>query len=217
MKSQFYLPLLISFLSFTANAQWSFGLKTGSSFFTPQTTNQTFVNRTIPCDEFRLGIQDVSNSIYAGAFGQLDLDAHFFLNFEALYNAKQITYTADYRFEKEGRSADVVTYLERTKQIDLPVSIGVHLGEIDLHSGFVARYILSSQNEMEYIVNYHETMRNVQFGFQTGIGFSIARAYFGLTYQMDFENYGAHLNINGENLDLSNCPSRLIGTVGYRF
>jgi hypothetical protein len=199
------------------HSQVSFGIKAGvSPTFSPK-TNYTIANRKSPRNEFTFNIASVSSGLMFGAFVEKELDQSFFIRAEAIYNQFETTYDIRYTWGERTRSANVDTYIEKRKRLDIPVSIGARFGDFEISSGIVARMILSNENDMRQINGYEESLTPFQIGLQTGVGLSIMNVTFGLIYQMDFQNYAEHISINGDNLDLSNSPSRLTATIGYKF
>ncbi len=217
MKTYLTLLVLAILISIQANAQFSFGIKGGAAPVVAPNTNYTIANRAVPVDEFTFNISDVKNSFYLGGYTQYNLDASFFLRGEALYNWYEIDYLVNYTFESRFRSSDEVTYTEEVHRIDLPLSLGARIGTFEVVSGLVPRLIVKNENEMESLSGYADEMKTLQLGFHSGIGINIQQVTVGMTYQMDFQNYGAHIRFRGESLDLQNRPSRIIFSLGYQF
>lgn len=217
MKTRLTLTVLVLLFTIQAHAQFSFGIKGGAAPVVAPNTNYTIANRAVPVDEFTFNISDIKNGFYAGAFSQYDLDASFFLRAEALYNWYEIDYLINYTFESRFRSSDEVTYTEKVHRVDLPLSLGARIGAFEVVSGLVPRFILKNENEMASMEGYSEEMKTLQLGFHSGVGINIQHVKIGMSYQMDFQNYGAHIRFRGESLDLQNRPSRIIFTLGYEF
>lgn len=199
------------------NAQISFGVKAGSSIAVAPNTHYTFANRETPRDEFIFNVTNASSAIYLGMFAEIDLNDYFFLRTEALYNQFDLEYMVKYTRETQIRSTERQYFTEKIRRIDLPVSLGVRLGNMDVTSGLVARYNISNKNELSAIEGFKANAPKMELGFQTGVGINIANASLGLNYQIDFRNYGNHISINGDQLDLQNRPTRLVATIAYRF
>jgi hypothetical protein len=199
------------------NAQIKAGIKAGVvPAFSPN-THYMIMNRENPRNEFVANVSSIQNGTSIGAFAQIGLEKSFFLRAEALYNQYETNYEMRYTWGERFRSSNETQYVEKTKRLDIPVSLGANLGNFEVITGLVARFILDNQNEMRGIAGYSESMSPIQFGLQSGIGLNILNLNIGLTYQMDFQNYGEHIYINGRNMDLQNRPTRLIASIAYTF
>jgi hypothetical protein len=217
MKILFSLATLFFLLSFSANAQFSVGFKGGTSPSLTPNTFYTIANRTSPRNEFSFNITNVNSAVYLGGFAQMDIDQHFFLRGEALYNSYENNYLVRYTFESRFRSSQENSYTEKVQRLDFPVSIGARIGAVEINSGIVTRLLIQNENEMKEINGYGESTKTVQMGVQTGVGLNLMNVNIGLTYQLDFQNYGAHIIFDNENLDLQSSPARIIASLGYKF
>ena len=54
-------------------------------------------------------------------------------------------------------------------------------------------------------------------GWQAGIGLDIWKFSIDMRYEDNFTNFGEHIRFFGTTYAFSDRPSRLIGTVGFRF
>ena len=200
----------------TSYGQMSFGVKAGVSPSVAPNTSHVFANRETPRDEFTFNIANINNGIYIGGFTEVDMKP-FFFRFEALYNQHQVDYILNYTFEKRGRSAQESILSEQYHRIDIPASVGVNLGAVEVTSGILTHFNLSQDSELNQIEGYEGDLPTFELGWQTGIGVNLANVNLGLTYQMDFNNYGSHMNVNGSTLEMSNSPTRLIASIAYKF
>ncbi len=216
MRNLLMTALFLLSFSITGFGQATFGVKAGVSPAVTPNTSYIFANRETPRDEFTFNILNVNNGIYLGGFTQVDMKP-FFFRFEALYNQYQIDYSLNYTFEVRGRSAQEKILTEQFHRIDIPASVGVNLGAFEVNSGVVAHFNLSQDSELSQVDGYQSNLSAVELGWQTGIGINLANVNLGLTYQMDFNNYGSHMKVNEGSLEMSNSPTRLIATIAYKF
>jgi hypothetical protein len=191
-------------------------LSTGIAPQQTPVTHYIFVNRSSPRDEFTFDLSQVKASYFVGVGARYDVRP-FFFSAEAQYNRREYTYNIAYTFPGFGRTEEAVRYSEYMNVINLPVSLGVDLGAVDVMSGFLPQLIVSHQSDMESIYGYSENLKTLRFGWHTGIAANIADMRIGLSYQMDFNNYADHINIHDQNLILHGRSSRLLGTLSYLF
>lgn len=217
LRSLLMVFLLSSLFIVPAGAQFTFGLTGGAAPAIAPNTNHAIANRANPADEFTFNVADVKSGLYLGVFTELGLDASFFIRAEALYNWYEAEYLLNYTYESRTRSSTESSYSEKVQRIDLPLSLGARIGMFEVLTGLVPRVILKNDNEMSDMDGYSESLDALQLGFQSGVGLNFQNVRLGMTYQMDFRNYGAHMSYRGESLDLQNRPSRILISLGYRF
>ena len=214
LTALFVLSLL--FFSIDVEGQVTMTMTAGIS---PQRTPEAhyiFVNRSSPRDEFTFDLSTVKASYFIGVGARYDIKP-FFFSAEAQYNKRQYVYNIAYTFPGFGRTEEVVQYTESMNVINLPVSIGVDLGIVDVINGFIPQVIVSHQTDLEDFRGYSDKLSPVRFGWHSGIAANIANMRIGLDWQMDFNNYADHIYINDQNLALAGRSSRIVGTLTYNF
>lgn len=212
------LSLTILFLLNTTQAQdIDFGFQAGIAPTSEPGTNYIFVNRSDPRHEFTFNAIKVHNAIYVGGFTEFRLNEPFFVKAEFMYNQFNTDYELNFLGTDFPRSSTSTIYSETIRQFDLPVSIGVDLGNFDVTSGFTAHLLLNQDTELEQIPGYAKAMDPVRFGFHSGVGFNYSPVKLQFRYVMDFFTYGDHMTVNGQNLSLDNTPGRILGTLSYQF
>ncbi len=217
MKTSTILFALCCLLSpFASNGQVSMTFTAGVSPQQTPITHYIFVNRSSPRDEFTFDLSQVKASYFVGAGVRYDVEP-FFFSAEAQYNRREYIYNIAYTFPGFGRTEEAVRYTESMNVINLPLSLGVDLGIVDVASGFLPQVIVSHQSELENIYGYSEKLSPVRFGWHTGIAANVSNMRIGLNWQMDFNNYGDHIYIHDQNLTLHGRSTRLLGTLSYIF
>jgi len=214
LTALFVLSLL--FFSIDVEGQVTMTMTAGIS---PQRTPEAhyiFVNRSSPRDEFTFDLSTVKASYFIGVGARYDIKP-FFFSAEAQYNKRQYVYNIAYTFPGFGRTEEVVQYTESMNVINLPVSIGVDLGIVDVINGFIPQVIVSHQTDLEDFRGYSDKLSPVRFGWHSGIAANVANMRIGLDWQMDFNNYADHIYINDQNLALAGRSSRIVGTLTYNF
>jgi hypothetical protein len=179
-------------------------------------THHIFVNRSSPRDEFTFDLAQVKASYYVGFGAKYDFKP-FFLAADALYNRREYIYNVSYTFPGFGRSAQEEIMTENMNVINLPLTLGVDLGVVDVTSGFLPQLILSQESDLSDLPGYSQKLDRLRFGWHSGLAANINDLRVGLSWQMDFNNYADHAYIQNQNLTLQGRSSRLLGTLTYLF
>lgn len=208
---------LTTFLAYLpANAQWSLVVTAGVS---PQQSPETpyiFVNRSTPRNEFTFDLAQVKSSPFIGAGAEYRF-APFFVNAEAQYTRREYVYDVQGTYPGFPRSAEVTSYTQSTDMVNLPLTLGVNLGVIDVTSGFLPQFVVSSRTDLDQIEGFSEDQDAIRLAWQGGVAARLTHLRIGINYQMDFHNYGDQMAVNGDPLRLQGRSSRLVGSVSYIF
>ena len=217
MKNLIALVLLSTlFLATKVDAQVSMTMTVGVSPQQTPTSHYIFVNRSSPRDEFTFDLAQVKASYFIGVGTRYDIKPFFFLA-EAQYNKREYVYDVTDTYPGFGRSEETVEYSESMNVINVPLSIGVDLGVVDVINGFVPQIFVSHQTDLENIRGYSDDLNTFRFGWHSGIAANVANLRIGLDWQMDFKNYADHIYINDQNLALAGRISRIVGNLTYNF
>ena len=216
MKKFVVLTTLLMFAFVVSmHSQVSMVVTTGISPQQTPPSHYIFVNRSTP-DEFTFDLRTVKASVFIGAGARYDIKP-FFFQAEAQYNKREYVYDVSYVYTGRGRTDEVTEYEEQMDVINLPVSVGVDLGILDVTSGFVPQIILSQQSDLADLEGYNQDLKTMRFGWQTGIAANVNQLRIGLNWQSDFNNYADHVNIRNQSLELAGRTSRLLGTLSFIF
>jgi hypothetical protein len=203
-------------LASSVQAQFTMTFTTGLSPQQTPVSHYIFVNRSTPRDEFTFDLSQVKASYFVGVGAKYDVKPFFFTG-EAQYNKREYVYNIAYTFPGFGRTEEAVRYSEYMHVINLPLSVGVDLGIVDVMSGFLPQLMVSQQSDMEGLTGYSEKLNFLRFGWQSGLAANVSNLRIGLMWQMDFNNYADHVYIREQNLSLQGRSSRLLGTLSYHF
>lgn len=208
---------LLSFLSVT-ELRSQFSLVTSMGIAPQQTpgSSYVFVNRSTPKSEFTFNISRVKASYFVGGGTRYDIKP-FFFQAEAQYNKREYVYDVVYTYPAFGRSEETLQYTESMHMINLPVSIGVGIGVMEVTSGFLPQLVVAHQSDLDNVSGYSEKLNPLRFGWHTGIAAKVAALRIGLDWQMDSNRYADHIYINDQNLDLNGKSSRIVGMLTYQF
>lgn len=219
MKSirNFFLIACFSFISFNAlEAQFSMVYSLGISPQQTPTGHYIFVNRSSPNSEFTFNLSRVKASYFAGAGVRYSM-APFFLMTEAQYNKRSYVYDVVPTSSAFERVEETIQFTESMHTINLPVSVGVDLGFIEVFSGLLPQVIVSHQTDLNLLTGYSDDLKTLRLGWHTGIAAKVAKLRIGLTYQQDTNNYADHISINSQHLKLSGRSNRIVGSLSYAF
>ncbi|HSF90269.1 MAG TPA: hypothetical protein VLA46_12680 [Saprospiraceae bacterium] len=175
-----------------------------------------FVNRSSPDSEFTFNLSQVKASYFVGA-GVRYAMAPFFLMTEAQYNKRSYVYDVVPTSSSFIRSEETIQFNESMHVINVPVSVGVELGFIEVFSGFLPQFIVSHQTDLDQLTGYSDDLKTLRFGWHTGIAAKVNKLRIGLTYQMDANNYADHISINDQPLKLTGRSNRLVGSLAFVF
>ncbi len=175
-----------------------------------------FVNRNTPREEFTFDLAQVKASYFLGAGVRHDLNPFFFMA-EAQYNKREYVYDIQYTYPEFVRTEDVQQYAETMHVINVPLTLGVDLGAVEVTSGLLPQFVVSHNSQLENIEGYSEDLNIMRFGWHSGVAAKVANFRFGLNYQMDFNNYADHMSIHGESLALSGNSNRIVGLISCKF
>ncbi|HZV71527.1 MAG TPA: hypothetical protein VFG10_18370 [Saprospiraceae bacterium] len=218
MKKLIFISITLSLLPiFSTHAQDV--LMTFSTGMSPQQTPAThyiFVNRSSPRNEFTFDLAQVKASYYIGFGAKYDVEPFFFAA-EAQYNRREYIYNIAYTFPGFGRSEQTELLTESMNVINVPLTLGVDLGIVDVTSGFLPQVILSQDSDLRNLDGYNQELKWLRFGWHTGLAANIGSMRAGLSMQMDFNNYADHAFIRDQSLSLQGRSTRMLGTLSYQF
>jgi len=216
MKKFFVLTTVFLF-AFVVSMQSQVSMVVTAGISPQQTppSHYIFVNRSTP-DEFTFDLRTVKSSVFIGAGARYDIKP-FFFQVEAQYNKRVYVYDVSYTYTGRGRTDEVNKYEEQMDVINLPLSMGVDLGILDITSGFLPQFILSQQSDLSDLEGYNQDLKTMRFGWHTGIAANVNQLRIGLNWQSDFNNYADHAYIGNQSLELAGRSSRLLGTLSFVF
>ena len=219
MKNVLYLPFVLMFtllLTKDVHAQFSMVTSMGIAPQQSPSGNYILVNRSSPKTEFTFNLSQVKASYFLGTGTRFDMHP-FFLMAEGQYNKREYVYDIDYTYPAFGRSEQTIQYAETMHVINVPLSVGVVIGFMEVTSGFITEFVVAHQSELENISGYTEDLSPVRFGWHSGLAAKVAKFRIGANWQMDFNNYADYAYVNSESLMLQGKSSRIVGFISYQF
>ncbi len=206
MKNLICLSILLSILAVQTNAQIRFGFRGGVS------TSQ-LASETIEANGVSLAIKDANYGVHVGVFGRAKLSERLYLQPEVAFNSTSVDFqVTDFA---DGLMNDVLT--EKYQHLDIPLMLGYKLGPLRLEAGPTGHVYLASKSELEDIGGYERRFNDFNLGYQAGFGLDIWKLLIDLRYEGNFNRFGDHMSIGGQDIQFSQRPARWLMTVGFSF
>ncbi len=205
-KFIFAFALLASTIAFQANAQIRFGVQAGLS------TSQ-LDKETAQANGVSVAIKNANYGYHLGIFGRAKLSEHWYLQPEVNFNSSSVDFqVTDFQ---EGLMDKVLT--EKYRNLDIPLMLGYKLGPIRLEAGPTGHVYMASKTELNQIGGYEKRFNNFNLGYQAGFGLDIWKIMLTLRHEGNFQNFGEHMTIGGQQVDFSQKPNRWVASVGFSF
>ena len=205
-KFIFVITGFICFLAFQANAQIRYGFRAGMS-------SSQLNQETIQANGVSIAIKDANYGIHVGAFGRAKLSKHWYLQPEVDFNSTSVDFqVTDF---SDGLMDKILT--EKYQYLDIPLMLGYKLGPLRAEAGPTGHVYMASKSELGQIGGYERRFNNFNLGYQAGFGLDIWKLMIDLRYEGNFEKFGDHMSIGGEQLSFSQRPARWLMTVGFSF
>lgn len=211
MKRLFFSLVLLS-VSFAAQCQIQFGLKAGVSS-TDLTNMDMYLDRD-GSNNIAVAFEDAAYGIHFGFYTRVSL-LGIYIEPSFLLNSTKLSYNLREEIFDTGVVESVAS--ETFETLDIPVMVGYKLGFLRLQMGPVAHLQLNSTSELIDLNGYKEKIKEATYGYQIGAGLDIFKVRLDLNYEGGISSYADHINVGGEAYSLSDNPSRIVATLGYKF
>lgn len=209
---KYALLFLISLLSTGIFAQLRLGLRGGLST-TQIKAEQLNIFNDGGIQELGIAIENANYGLHGGIFVQAVIGS-FFIQPEALFNSS----TVDYRVQDfRSGNLDEQILREEYRYLDIPIMMGFKFGPLRLQGGAVGHLYLGNDTQLSRLEGYSQDFDELSYGWQTGIGIDIWRFLIDVRYEGNFNRFGDHIVIDGENYDFRDQPARIIASIGFSF
>jgi len=210
MNKLFFALLLTLTFGTITNAQTNFGVQS-SVGVTLAPNETTFVGEFFDYINHEVTYKGSNIVKSYGVFAQKE--------FGFLYGRAELAYT-HYKQEFDVRSfvqfgQGTRTFYENFGFLDFQVMAGVKKDNIRLGVGPVAHILLSHDPALDIISGYSDNLRNVTFGFTTGIGIDAGRFHLDLRYVNNFTTIGDHIIYGTRNAGFDVKPHQVNFTLGF--
>jgi Outer membrane protein beta-barrel domain len=206
MKSIQFLAFALCLFAFQANAQIRFGFRGGLS-------SSQLNSETIQQNGVSVAIKDANYGYHLGVFGRLKFGDHWYLQSEAMFNSSSV----DFEVTDFGDGLVNKVLTEKYRNLDIPLMVGYKLGPLRAEAGPTGHVYVASKSELEEIGSYDRRFNDFNLGYQAGLGLDIWKLTLDLRYEGNFEKFGSHMNIGGEQINFTQRPARWLMTVGFSF
>ncbi|MCC6727094.1 MAG: PorT family protein [Saprospiraceae bacterium] len=206
MKRISFLAFAILCFAITVNAQIRYGFRAGLS-------SSQLNSETIQQNGVSVAIKDANYGYHFGVFGRVKLGEHMYLQPEAAFNSSSV----DFQVTDIGDGFMDEVLTEKYRNLDLPLMVGYKLGPLRLEAGPTGHVYVASKSELEEIGSYDRRFNDFNLGFQSGLGLDIWKITLDLRYEGNFQKFGEHMTIGGEQINFSQRPARWLMTVGFSF
>lgn len=203
-KSIFFF--LLALTPIFVQAQFKIGLRAGMS-----TTDLS--KEKVQTNGLELAINEANYGYHLGFFMRGHLGERLYVQPEFLFNSNSV----DFQLEGFMNSVGDRILTEKYQNLDIPFMLGLKFGPLRLEGGPVGHVHIRSKTELDELDGYEQRFEDFQLGYQVGGGFDIWRFLIDVRYEGNFNDFGEHMRIAGEEVKFSQNPSRIVFTLGYSF
>lgn len=207
MKKLALLSAVLLFCTLSSQAQIRFGLRAGLS-------STDLGKESVETEGVKVAVKDADYGFHFGLFARGTLSDHIYIQPEVVLNSTTVNFTVDDL--QDGIMNKVLS--EKYKNLDIPVMLGFKAGPLRLEGGPVGHVYIANKSELEdEISGYDQRFNNFTMGYQAGIGVDIWKFLIDLRYEGNFNKFGEHMRIGGEEVKFADSPTRFVLTAGLSF
>ena len=206
---QFLISLFLVAITLPSFAQFEVGMKAGVHSYDLDNIAQLNITN----EEFNIGLSplEAEYGFQFGLYTRVNI-LGFFIEPAVLLNSTEFSYQLD----NSELPLNVVN--ERFLNLDIPLLIGVRLLRfLRIQAGPVGHVTLNSTSDLFNISGYEQTFEGIEYGYQAGVGLDIWKFRFDVLYENDFQKFGNHITIGGEQFSFSDNAARLVFNLGLKF
>lgn len=191
-------------------SQIEFGIKAGLSSYDLAKDGLIIKNGT---QNLEWNIKNAGYGHHFGIYTRLTV-LGVFLEPALLFNSN----TVNFDIKRYGETGVFNTIRsEKYNHMDIPVIAGIKLGVLRFQGGVVGHLFINSVSDVVDIKGYEQRFKSATYGWQAGTGLDIWKLRLDLMFEGNFDNFGDHITIGGNNYAFASTPSRLMLTMGYKF
>lgn len=193
-------------------SQLSFGIKAGLATTQVDVTDLNISDPGFGSDLI-FQLENANYGLHGGIFLQARIGS-FLVQPEVTFNSN----SADFRVtEIENGVATENILREKYQHLDIPVMMGFQLGPVRLMGGPVGHIFLQTDSKLTAIEGYEPKFDKLTYGWQAGVGIDIWKIMFDFRYEGNFDKYGSHFSVGGEQYSFDKTPARIIASIGFKF
>ena len=207
---RFILAALTVFIYSASYSQIEFGIKAGLSSY-DLAKDGILINDGN--QNLELNIKNAGYGHHFGIYTRLTV-LGIFLEPSLLFNSNTVNFDIK-RYSETGVFNLIKS--EKYNHLDIPVIAGIKLGALRFQGGVVGHLFINSVSDVVDIKGYEQRFKSAKYGWQAGTGLDVWKLRLDLMFEGNFDKFGDHITIGGNNYSFANTPSRLMLTMGYKF
>ena len=126
-------------------------------------------------------------------------------------------YSVNYSYESLVKSEGNTILEEHKRVLEVPISIGVTLGKVQISSGFSGIYTLKETSQLKTLAGYNSSVKKFKPAWHSGIGINLSPFLIDLRYTQFFDNYGQDRSVNDWDLTLDNARTKVMASISLKF
>ncbi len=195
------------------HAQVSFGFKAGLSSMQLHHESINLLGEN-GLEDLAMELEKTNLGVNFGLF-VMAKSKRFFIMPELTYNSNSVDYKL---MDFNDPSLYVNELFEDNYQfIDFPLMLGLRFKWFRIGGGPVGHYVLKHTSQLLNIDGYAESIKDVEWGYQAGIGLDFLSLSLDVRYENNFSKFGEHLKFNDQIIKFDQSPSRILATLGISF
>jgi len=202
-----FLGLLFCFAALHSNAQFKAGVRVGLNFtsFSAEEFRNNDYSITV-FDEAIVGF-------HGGLMGKFTHD-NFYFQPELLYTSL----VKDFKIKDlKDPNLDDIIKRQTIGRLDLPLLAGVKVGMLKLSAGPLISLVLHQDDPVNDAINYEQSFKRLQYGYQLGTGLDIMNISLDLRYEGMFGNYNQSVVSGGQSFEWKTKVSQIVIGIGLVF
>lgn len=208
MKKAGLLFAVLFVLTQFASAQFKLGVRAG---YNTQSIDPSTLIVKSGGDLNNLGLS-IKNADYGAQFGAFArIGDKWYVQPELMFNTNSVNFKV-----QDLNSGNEVIGLakERYNYVDLPLLIGRRFGPLRIETGPVAHFFISSSSDLKSLAGYQQQFKEAAYGWQAGIGLDVWRFGLDARWEGNFDRFGNHIVINGQQLAFDRT-NRFLVTLSF--
>lgn len=211
---KFRITIILIFMSMLLQGQVDFGVKVGVNTFGNNNSKASLrVTNPQNMQIYDFSVREAQYGYHAGIFARFNIKK-FSIQPEILFNSDNVDFSL-----KDSMNNNVLNSVgnESYQSLDIPLMLGLKVGPLKLLAGPVGHMFLNSASDLTEETFYDSIHEKFDVGWQAGIGFDIWKLTFDIKYEGNFNKFGSHLVLFGEEVAFSNNENRILASLGFRF
>ena len=205
MKNVIITACTLCVFAFTANAQFSMGLKAG--LISPQ---EQYKGITVGSGEtaYDVAVNDIKFGTLVG--GYMRFGRRIYLQPEVTFQTNRTDYTVS-----AAGTGESVIKRSSYQNLQIPLAMGLKMGPFRFHAGPVANYFLKANAGLSDINGFNETWKELTWGWLGGMTVGNGRLSADLRFEGNFNKFGDQISFLGQDYNFSQRPMSFAFALNY--